>query len=143
MKQLSKKAFYLLSWTWGLPMTLIGGVVMLILMACGKKPKKWGNCYYIEVGKEWGGVDFGMFFFTNENSHRTTKYHEYGHAIQNCYFGVLMPFVVSIPSAVRYWYRELKYYKKGKIPPINYNDIWFEGQATKSGNAFIKQIESK
>ena len=87
MKLLSKKAFYLLSWTWGLPMTLIGGVTMLTLMAAGKKPKRWGDCYYIEVGKDWGGLNFGMFFLTSEKPSRHTKCHEHGHAIQNCYFG--------------------------------------------------------
>lgn len=137
MKQLPKKAFYLLSWTWGLPMTLIGGITMLILMIAGKKPKRWGDCYYIEVGKDWGGLNFGMFFLTSEKPSRYTKNHEHGHAIQNCYFGFLTPFLITIPSAVRYWYRELKYHKKGKVPPTDYDDIWFEGQATELGTDYV------
>ena len=32
--------------------------------------------------------------------------HEGGHGIQNIIFGVLMPFLVSIPSFIRYWYRK-------------------------------------
>lgn len=137
MKQLPKKAFYLLSWTWGLPMTLIGGIAMLVLMIAGKKPQRWGDCYYIEVGKDWGGINLGMFFLTCEKPGRYTKCHEHGHAIQNCYFGFLMPFVVGIPSVVRYWYRELKYHRKGKYPPTDYDDIWFERQATELGTDYV------
>ena len=137
MKLLSKKSFYLLSWTWGLPMALIGGITMLILMIAGKKPKRWGDCYYIEVGKDWGGLNFGMFFLTSEKPSRYTKNHEHGHAIQNCYFGFLTPFLITIPSAVRYWYRELKYHKKGIVPPTDYDDIWFEGQATELGTDYV------
>ena len=57
--------------------------------------------------------------------------HECGHGIQNCIWGPLMIFVVCIPSATRYWYREFKYHRKGLTPPTKYDDIWFEGQATR------------
>lgn len=44
-----------------------------------------------------------------------------------------MPFVVCIPSAARYWYREYiyrtNYEKYRQLPP--YDAAWFEGQATK------------
>ena len=136
MKRLSKTAFYLLSWTWGLPMTLIGAITMLILMIRGKKPKRWGYCYYIEVGKDWGGLELGMFFLTNEHASTHTKCHEYGHGIQNCYFGFLMPFLVTIPSAIRYHYRN-HLYNKGIRPKTAYDDIWFEGQATKLGTDYF------
>lgn len=129
---MTKSIFYLLSWTWGLPMTLIGAVVTLVLMMCGKKPKKWGYGYYTEVGKGWGGLNLGMFILVNEKATGHTKNHEYGHAIQNCYFGFLMPFIVTIPSAIRYWYR------MGRKCTTKYDDIWFEGQATKLGNEFMK-----
>ena len=60
-------------------------------------------------------------------------YHESGHGIQNLLFGPLMPFVVSIPSAIRYWYREylmkVKKIKCWNLP--DYDSIWFEGTATK------------
>ncbi len=48
-----------------------------------------------------------------------------------------MPFVVGIPSMIRYWYRELKYNRKGKVPPTSYDSIWFEGQATRIGVNYI------
>lgn len=131
--RMPKPLFYLLSLTWGLPMTMIGAVVAIVLMIMGYKPKKWNYCYYFEVGNNWGGVELGMFFLTDKSGSLRTRNHEHGHAIQNCYFGPLFPFIVAIPSAVRYWYRELVYSRKGKNPPTLYDDIWFEGSATKLG----------
>lgn len=55
--------------------------------------------------------------------------HEYGHSIQNIIFGPLFPFVIGIPSALRYWYRELNS-EKITTP---YDAIWFEGWASKLG----------
>lgn len=132
----NKYLFYLLSFTWGLPMTLIGCVVGAILRAKGHKPKKWGYCYYFEVGENWGGVNFGPIFITNKNSTDHTKSHEHGHAFHNCRFGIFMPFVVSIPSAIRYWYMTISV-KMGKPCKMNYYDVWFESQASDLGIQFM------
>ena len=134
----NKFLFYLLSFTWGLPMTLIGCVVAAVLLITGHKPKKWGYCYYFEVGENWGGLELGVIFLVNKNSSIHTRDHEHGHAFQNCWFGPLMPFVVSIPSAIRYWYRELFYYRKNKIPNTTYDSVWFEGIASTLGKEFMK-----
>jgi hypothetical protein len=40
---MKKFLFYLLSFTWGLPMTLVGCVVSFILLSLGYKPKKYGG----------------------------------------------------------------------------------------------------
>ena len=87
-------------------MTLIGCVVALFLILTGHKPKKWLYGYYFEVGKNWGGVELGPFFLYQNPSIEHGRNHEFGHGIQNCFFGPLTPFIVSIPSAARYWYRE-------------------------------------
>jgi hypothetical protein len=34
----NKTLFYVLSWTWGIIMTLIGAIVALVLIIAGKKP---------------------------------------------------------------------------------------------------------
>lgn len=138
----NKFLFYFLSFTWGLLMTLIGCTAALVLIIMGYKPKKWGYCYYFEVGQNWGGVELGIFFITSKNPTTHTKNHEHGHAIQNCWFGMLMPFIVSIPSAARYWYRYYLVHRKQKdwteLP--EYNSIWFEGMATSLGNNFIEWL---
>lgn len=50
-----------------------------------------------------------------------------------------MPFVISIPSAIRYWYREIlsrvDFQKYKQLP--DYDAIWFEGQATRWGSDFV------
>jgi hypothetical protein len=107
-------------------------VVLLVLMAAGKRPKRFGYCYHVEIGKGWGGLELGVVFLTSANPSFHTKCHEHGHALQNCYFGPLMPFIVCIPSAARYWYREIRR-RIGKPCKTDYDSIWFEGQATEWG----------
>lgn len=131
--------FYLLSFTWGLPLTLIGCIVGVVLLILGYKPKKYGYCYYFEVGENWGGLELGMVFIANKNPSNYIKLHELGHGIQNCFLGPLMPFIVCIPSAVRYWYREWLVCsgrkKYSELP--NYDTVWFESQATKLGEKYM------
>ena len=64
----NKCLFYLLSFTWGLPLTLVGCVVAIVLLITGHKPKKWGYCYYFEIGKNWGGLELGPFFLVNKDA---------------------------------------------------------------------------
>lgn len=134
----SKFLFYLLSFTWGLPMTLIGCVVSLIMLATGHKPRKWGYCYYFEVGTGWGGVNFGPIFLTSKNVSNSTKSHEHGHGIQNCYFGPFM-LVIGLLSVSRYWYREwlVSSGRKEYYELPDYDAAWYEGDATKRGTEFI------
>lgn len=196
---MSKFKFYLLSFTWGLPMTLIGCVISLVLLIAGYKPKKWGYCYYFEIGECWGGSEFGAFFLCDKMGSEYIKNHEFGHGLQNCYWGFLMPFVVCIPSAYRYWltgfkYSKMKYFAWGvysvaillsavltliaflthiywllalaifvflyftiihiwgvavEIPKrkgdvyVSYDSVWFEGQASKWGTEFIKNLRER
>lgn len=132
----NKYLFYVLSWTWGIIMTLIGAIIALVLIIAGKKPQKWGYCYYFEVGKNWGGMELGMFFLVNKKPSKHIKDHELGHGLQNCLWGPLMLFVITIPSAIRYWYREIRA-RKGLKNETGYDDIWFEGDATRRGEEFI------
>ena len=121
-------------------MTLIGGSAAFVLTLLGYKPNgKYGYCWVFEFGDHWGGASIGPVIITDKTPSVHTMKHEHGHAIQNCWFGPLMPFIVCIPSAIRYWYRELKYLRKGKTPPTQYDDIWFEGQATRIGTEFIDE----
>ena len=138
---MNKFTFYLLSFTWGLPLTLIGLIVAAVLLCMGYKPQKWGYCYYFKVGGDsWGGINLGLIFLTDTEPIDSIRNHEHGHAIQNCYWGPLFLFVIGIPSAIRYWYRELRYHREGIRPPTLYDDFWAEGQATKWGNELIEKL---
>lgn len=137
---MNKFLFYLLAFTWGLPMTIIGLLVALVLVIAGFKPKKYGNCLHFEVGDRWGGVSLGIVFITSKNASEHTKMHEHGHAIQNCYWGVLFPFVIALPSLIRCWHRDIQYVNKGKPVPTPYDSIWFEGDASKRGYKFFGKL---
>ena len=140
MKKLHTAIFWALSLTWGLPMTLIGAVVALALLVTGHKPKIFHGLVYFEVGRGWGGVELGAFFVVNRGASGSIKRHESGHGIQYIILGPFMPFIISIPSAVRYWYREYltRTKKNVKLPP--YDSIWFEGWATKLGDKYFKEV---
>lgn len=140
---MKKSTFYILSLTWGCILTLVGLIVAAVLVCLGFKPKKYGWCYYFQVGKHWGGLNLGIICLTSHKPTTRTKNHEHGHAIQNCLFGPLMPFIVCIPSAIRYWYRTLYYHRKGEYPPTEYDDIWFEGQATRIGTLVVERLNKE
>ena len=136
---ISKKSFYALSFTWGILMTVIGLIVAVVLLALGYKPKRWGGCIYFVSKRKtsWGDVNLGIVFITDKQDRESNKNHEFGHAIQNCRYGLLMPFIVCIPSFVRYQYRNWRT-NHGMKNETAYDDIWFEGEATSLGNEHIK-----
>ena len=100
--------YWLVSLTWGSIMTLLGAVIALGMLLTGHRPGRLGPNVYFEVGRGWGGMEYGAFFFVERNAARETILHEAGHGIQNLLLGPLMPFVVCIPSALRYWMRNCK-----------------------------------
>ena len=139
MKLIFKRTlFYIISFTWGGIMTTIGLVVLLVTLPFGKFGVYHGRIYK-RIGKNWGGVELGCFFLCDETADEYILAHESGHGLQNCLWGPLMPFVICIPSAIRYWYREFIWHcnkeKFNKLP--EYDAIWFEGQATKWGKKYV------
>lgn len=138
MKIFKRILFYIASFTWGLPMSLIG-LVVIGFLAPFKRVHVYHGRLYGEVGTNWGGLELGCFFICDRNSSNLLKNHECGHGLQNCLWGPLMPFVISIPSAIRYWYREIlsrvDFQKYKQLP--DYDAIWFEGQATRWGSDFV------
>ena len=129
-----KKLYYILNLTWGIPMTIIGLITYVILSSLGYKSKSWGPCIWFTVGKSWGGISLGLVIITDDTPTEHTLDHEFGHGIQNAIFGILFPFIVAIPSAVRYWKREFDALKGKELPP--YDSVWFECQATDLGKKY-------
>lgn len=140
--KLFKIFHFILNITWGLPLTLIGAIVALVLICTKHKPKRFGGCIYFNVGRSWGGLELGLFFILDRHNVVHTRRHEFGHSVQNMIFGPLMIPIVCIPSAIRYWYRELKYHRKGVVPPTAYGDIWFEHQADVYGAKYYMLWEN-
>lgn len=117
MKTFKFIVYLILSWTWNIIMTLIGAVTVgSICLFTWQRPKRFGWSIYVEVGNYWGGCDLGMFFICSKNSSYNLKCHELGHNLsQGIYLGPLFPFLVAIPSASRYWLREVKTQKSKYI----------------------------
>lgn len=127
---MTRSEFYRRSFTWGLPLSLIGAIVCGVLMIRGYKPKRYGYCYYIAIGKSWGGLELGWFFLTDKNETEFIKNHELGHGYQNTRYGFIMP-ILSILSACRYWLKQLGV-------KIDYYSWWFEKEACEIGNEVTK-----
>lgn len=126
--------YYFLNFTWGLLTTLVGFIIFLVLLPSTKQVTTYRQCTKSLSKKSKSyGFSFGINIFVDYEDDVSLYLHEYGHTCQNALFGPFAIFLVYIPSVVRYWYRELKYYRKGLQPPTKYDDIWFEGSATKIG----------
>ena len=142
--RLPKPLYFFLSLTWGIITTLAGFFTALVMLSTGHKPRRWGYAWYFEVGKNWGGASLGPVFIkdrTNDSAH--LKNHEFGHSIQNCYFGPLMPFIVGLPSSTRYRLRRFKEKVLKKSPKTPYDAVWFESQASRLGDDFMKWHEGR
>lgn len=107
--------FWLWSLTWGCVMTTVGLIVALTLLITGHRPYRFHWFIYFKVGGDsWGGFECGPIFIVDQTPTMHVKCHECGHGLQNLILGPLMPLVVSLPSAIRYWFREIKT-KKGHV----------------------------
>lgn len=104
---------------WSFPLTIFGLLASVVLLICGVKPIKWGPAIRYEFGNNWGGIEFGgCFYATDKTSSYHIKCHELGHLLQQAYFGPIAPFVISLPSAARYWLREMNSVKNKYIYSI-------------------------
>ena len=134
---LKRIGFYFLSFTWGILMSLVG-LIAIAILAPFKRVHVYHGRLYGTVGNGWGGLELGCFFLCGEDCQiEYLLAHESGHGLQNIIWGPFVIFVIFIPSCIRYWYRELKYERKGMVPPTDYDAIWFEGQATKWGFKYV------
>lgn len=135
-KNVSNKAlFYLIQFTWALLPTLLGCIVAFALIITGHKPVRYGMCFCFEMNVNWG-LELGIFFIAPPKS-KGTKNHEHGHAIQNIYLGPFALLCVSIPSCLRFWYREIYQMIHPGVKLVPYDSIWFEGTASGSGREFM------
>lgn len=131
--------YYLLNYTWGSIMTIIGWLTFSFIHIFFKNRivqiGKSRSCYYIMIGDNWGGLSLGQIFLIADNMGsfwtQHTKYHETGHTFQNAIYGPFAIFLIYIPSFIRYWYQNIRD-KKGKSNKP-YDLIWFEESATDIG----------
>lgn len=116
--------FYLVQWTWGLPVNLVGWIAFAICTKIkGRRWQRFGYAKIVYLPWNAGGLSLGLFIFMkDQHKSRTWTYdariHEYGHTWQCLLLGPLYYIVIALPSAV--WcnffqgYREkhnVSYYK--------------------------------
>ena len=136
--------YYILNYTWGLIMTIFGWLSLSLICLFDplkiKNIGKFGPVIYLTIGDNWGGLSLGTTTFVADNMGDLwtvhTKCHELGHTFQNAILGPFMIFLVSIPSAIRYWYQKIRAMKDKTNKP--YDAFWAEGSATEIGIYFYK-----
>lgn len=142
-RQIKAPLFYLLSYTWGAPITVIGCIYALFFVLTKHEPKRFGYCCYFESKRLKGAFNVGTYIFTPPKPTTDLLSHEHGHALQNCLYGMFMPFLVAIPSCLRYHYRRFMRKCLHKKPKTTYDSIWFENEATIIGNTLYNLLEKK
>lgn len=115
---------YLIQWTWGLPVNIVGGIAYLICTKILKHPhSKFGYANIVYLPWNAGGLSMGLFIFVRDEKEKeewlyNVRIHEYGHTWQCLLLGPLYYLIVAIPSVI--WcncfakYREknnVSYYK--------------------------------
>lgn len=135
--------FYLVQWTWALPINLIGLVGYIIFAKIKKcEHERFFNAVitYVPGPESFGGISFGTFIFMNPNRDEQFKYntriHEYGHSFQAILLGPVWFLVVAIPSFVWCNFKPLKEYRKKNN--VSYYSLYCEAWANRWGQAATK-----
>ena len=138
MTSLKKFVFYLIQWTWGLSVNLVGGIAYLI---CTKiKGYRWQHFGYARiVYMPWnaGGLSMGLFIFMKDQ-HKNKKWthdvriHEYGHTWQCLLLGPLYYPVIALPSVI--WCNCFRGYRQKNN--VAYGKLYCEGWANAWGRKF-------
>lgn len=132
---MKKLMYYIIQWTWGLPMNILGLLAFCVLTSIGCPCHRYRKAICIVFPKKFGAISLGMFMIRSAG-HPESCSHEYGHSIQNMKWGWLFPFVIGLPSLIRSQARNFYYswiYGKTRKSLKPYDSIWFEGEATDLG----------
>ena len=132
--------FYLVQFTWGLPVNLVGGIAFLFCVIVKKrKYQRFGYAFIVFLPWNSGGLSMGLFIFVkadhpNKTWTYNTRIHEYGHTWQCLLLGPLYYLVVAIPSAV--WCNFFDGYRKRNS--VSYYALYCEAWANSFGQKFSK-----
>ncbi len=132
--------FYLVQWTWGLPVNIIGGIAYLICTKIKKRRhQRFGYSYIVYLPWKSGGLSLGLFIFMKDQ-HKSKKWtyntriHEYGHTWQCLLLGPLYYIIIAIPSMI--WCNVFAGYRKKKN--ISYYKLYCEAWANAWGQKATK-----
>ena len=132
--------FYLIQWTWALPVNIVGAIAFLICTKIKKRRwQKFGYSYIVYLPWKSGGLSMGLFIFMkdipkDEKWTYNTRIHEYGHTWQCLLLGPLYYIVIAIPSMI--WCNVFASYRKKNN--ISYYKVYCESWANAFGQKFSK-----
>ncbi len=130
--------FYLIQWTWGLPVNVVGGIAYLIYAKIKKYPTgKFGYANIVYMPWNAGGLSMGLFIFMKDKHQKpdwqyNTRIHEYGHTWQCLLLGPLYYIVVALPSVV--WCNVFQKYREKNN--VSYYKLYCESWANAWGQKF-------
>ncbi len=139
--------FYLVQWTWCLPVNIVGGIAYLICTKVKKyRHQKFGYANIVYIPWNQGGLSMGLFIFMRENHESkewtyNTRIHEYGHTWQCLLLGPLYYIVVALPSVI--WCNCFRKYREKNN--ISYYKLYCESWANSWGEKFskLKRVDGK
>lgn len=132
--------FYLVQWTWGLPVNIVGLIAFLFCTKVRKRSwQRFGYARIVYVPWNSGGLSLGLFIFMKANHKNkkwtyNTRIHEYGHTWQCLLLGPLYYLVIAIPSAI--WCNFFEGYRRKNN--VSYYKLYCEGWANVWGQKFSK-----
>ncbi|MBR5409941.1 MAG: hypothetical protein IK104_04650 [Clostridia bacterium] len=136
--------FFLIQWTWGASVNVVGGLVCLFLYPFCKH-EHFGNALITYVPWNQGGLSLGLFIFIAADRNKewtfNTRIHEYGHTIQCLLLGPLYWVVVALPSAI--WCNFFEGYRRRNN--VSYYKLYCESWANRWGEKWsdIKRRNDK
>ena len=132
--------FYLVQWTWGLPVNLVGGIGFLICTKLkGRRYQRFGYSYIVYLPWNAGGLSMGLFIFIKDRQEvnpwtYNTRIHEYGHTWQCLLLGPLYYVVIALPSVI--WCNFFSSYRKKNN--VSYYKLYCEAWANRWGQKATK-----
>ena len=123
--------FYMLQFTWGLSVNLIG---LIAFLCCYRQfpSERFHNSIVTYLPGNRGGLSLGIFIFLSVQSRDKSGglcAHEYGHTIQCLFLGSLYWIVIAVPSVI-WCYCFAGYRKKHGV---SYDALYCERWATAWG----------
>ena len=139
--------FYIVQWTWGLPVNIVGGIAYLICTKILKhKHSKFGFANIVYLPWNAGGLSMGLFIFVRDEKEKkewiyNVRIHEYGHTWQCLLLGPLYYFVVALPSVI--WCNCFQKYREKNN--VSYYKLYCESWANSFGERFsgLKRVNDK
>lgn len=132
----ARAVFFLVQFTWGLPVNLAG--LLLFLCCRGARRRVFCNSVATLLPGGRGGLSLGVFTFVSARGDAEVERlcsHEYGHTVQCLFLGPLYWVVVVLPSAV--WYHFFAGFRRRRGIP--YDSLYCEAWATAWGRKWSGQ----